>query len=103
MYIFKLILDNIEWLFSGIGLRFIEIFMNNHFGKKNSIDFINVTLAPQIIWEFYGENSISINKNDIESIVEVPNDEKFKTIIYMKDKFRRYNVIETRKKILKKM
>lgn len=101
MDIFKLITDNKEWLFSGLGLTLIIWLINFVRNKGNSnSDLIAVTIAGGVFLGPDKDTPIVINKNDITSLADPYEDEIGKTVIVMRDGKRHY-VTETKAKVQK--
>ena len=101
MDIIKLILENKEWLFSGVGIVFIVYLINLIRNKnKTKSDLITVTIAGGAFLGPEKDTPKIINKNDIVSLDSPYEDEIGNTIIVMRDGSRHY-ATESKSKIQK--
>ena len=101
MDIIKLISENKEWLFSGVGIVFIVWLINLIRNKnKTNSDLITVTIAGGAFLGPDKDTPKIINKNDIVSLDDPYEGEIGNTVIVMRDGSRHY-VAESKNKIQK--
>ena len=99
MDIIKVITDNKEWIFSGVGVATlvgIITYIYNYF--HNTSDLITVTIAGGAYLGPSSNTPKTINKNDISSLDDPYSNEIGTTVIVMKDGTK-YYVTETKSKL----
>jgi hypothetical protein len=101
MDIIKLISENKEWLFSGVGIIFFVWLFNLIKNKiKSNSDLITVTISGGAFLGPDNDTPKVINKNDISSLDNPYEGEIGNTVIVMRDGSRHY-VTESKSKIQK--
>lgn len=91
----KVITENKEWIFSGVGVGIIT-YIYNYF--HNTSDLITVTIEGGAYLGPSSNTPKTINKNDISSLDDPYSNEIGTTVIVMKDGTK-YYVTETKSKL----
>lgn len=101
MDIIKTIIENREWIFSGVGVLVVGGIIKFLYKRfSNNSDLITVTIAGGAYLGPVNDTPIIINKNEISSLDNPYLGEVGTTVIVMKDGQRHY-VVETKSKLKK--